>query len=128
MPRGQRDRHFRPGEASASWNSYREVLAAHGAETINTHKTPRKLGKQVKRVHYDRYVTSLDGLPSHARRPDEIGPSGGRKARVCKGRGAEIVRTMGCMVKSEAGRLSTRHAIPGVRAHKAATRWGSRHA
>ena len=44
-------------------NSDRKVLAAHDAETVNSHKAQKYLGKQVNKVCYDRYVTSLDGFP-----------------------------------------------------------------
>ena len=76
VPRDWKDRAFHPEEVSASGNSDREVLAAHGAETTNSHKAQKKLGKQVNRVRYDRYLTSLDGLPTHARRPEEVCPFG----------------------------------------------------
>ena len=46
---------------------------AHDAETINSHKTQKKLGKQVNRVRQDRYVASLDGLLAHARPPSPFG-------------------------------------------------------
>ena len=58
---------------SASRNLDREVLVAHDAETINSHKTQKKLGKQVNRVRQDRYVASLDGLLAHARPPSPFG-------------------------------------------------------
>ena len=74
---------FRPEEVSDSGNSDREVLAAHDAETINFHKTQKNLGKRVNRVRYDRRVTSLDGLPIHARPPEEVGPFGESETREC---------------------------------------------
>ena len=83
VPRGWRDGAFRPEEVSESGNSDREVLAAHDAETTNSHKAQKKLGKQANRVRYDRHVTSLDGLPSHARAPEEVGPFGERETREC---------------------------------------------
>ena len=43
--RGWRDRAFRSEHVSASRNSDREVLAAYDAETINSHKAQKKLGK-----------------------------------------------------------------------------------
>ena len=73
-PRGWKDRGFRREDLGASGNSDRDVLAAHDAETINSHKAHKKLGKQVNRVHYDRNVTSLDELPIRARPPEEVGP------------------------------------------------------
>ena len=81
VPRGWRDRAFRPEEVSASGYSDREVLAANDAETSNSHKAQKKLGKQVNRVQYDRYVTSLDGLSTHARPPEEVGPFGESETR-----------------------------------------------
>ena len=59
------------------------MLTAHDAETINSHKTQKKLGKQVNRVRYDRYVTYLDGFPIHARPPEEVGPFGESETREC---------------------------------------------
>ena len=81
VPRGWRDRAFCPEEVSASGNSDRKVLAAQDAETTNSHKAQKKLGKQVNRVRYDRYVTSLDGLPTHAPPPEEVGPVGESETR-----------------------------------------------
>ena len=83
VPRGWRDRAFGPEEASASGNSDQEVLAAHDAETTNSHKTQKKLGIQVNRVRYDRYVTSLDGLSTHACPPGEVGPFEESETREC---------------------------------------------
>ena len=83
MPRGWRDRAFRLDEVSASGNSDREVLAAHDAETTNSHKARKKAGKQVNRVQYDRCVTSLDGLPTHARPPEEVDRLGESETRGC---------------------------------------------
>ena len=82
VPRGWRDRAFCPEEVSASGNSDREVLAAHDAET-NSHNAQKKLGKQLNWVRYDRYVTSLDGLPTHARPPEVVGPFGENETREC---------------------------------------------
>ena len=83
LTRGWRDRAFRPEEVSASGNSDREVLAAHDAVTTNSLKAQKKLGKQINRVRYDRYVTSLDGLPTHARPLEEVGPFGESETREC---------------------------------------------
>ena len=52
------------------------MLATHDAETTNSHKAEEKLGEQVNRVRYDRYVTSLNGLSTHDRPPEWIGPFG----------------------------------------------------
>ena len=55
------------------------MLAAHDAETTNSHKDQTKLGKQVNHVLYDRDVTSLDGLPTHERPPEGSAHSGRAK-------------------------------------------------
>ena len=73
VPGGSRGIAFRPEEVSASRNSYREVVAAHDAESVNFHKTRKKLEKQVSRVRCDRYVASRDGLSIHAHPPEEVG-------------------------------------------------------
>ena len=80
---GSRDRAFRAEEVSASGNSDREVLAAHDAETTNSHRAQKKLGKQVNLVRYDRYVTSLDGISTNSRPPEGIGPFAGSETREC---------------------------------------------
>ena len=54
VPRGSRDRAFRPEEVSASGNSDRKLLAAHDAEITNSPKAQEKLGKQVNRVRGER--------------------------------------------------------------------------
>ena len=59
------------------------MLAAHDAETTNSHRAQKKLGKQVNLVRYDRYVTSLDGLPTHASPLEEVGPFGESETREC---------------------------------------------
>ena len=81
VPRGWRDRAFRPEKVSASGNSDLEVSEAHDAETTNSHKAQKKPRKQDNRVRYDRYVTSSDGLPPHARPPAEVGPFGESETR-----------------------------------------------
>ena len=123
VPRGWRDRAFRPEEVSASGNTDREVLAAHDAETTNSRRVQKKLGKQVNRVRYDRYVTSLDGLPTHERPPEGIGPFRVSETRECaKGQATESVRTRSCrVVTSEAGGRSSRNTSPEVPVRKAAT-------
>ena len=83
VSRSWRDRAFRLEEVSESGSSDREVLAVHDAETINSHKAQQKLGKQVNRARYDRYVASLDGLPVHARALEEVGPFGESETREC---------------------------------------------
>ena len=52
------------------------MLEAHDAETTNSHKAQEKSGKQINRVQYDRHITSLEGFPTHARPPEEVGPFG----------------------------------------------------
>ena len=123
VPRGWRDRAFHPEEVSAPGKSDREVLAAHDAETTNSHEAQKKLRKQVNRVRYDRYVTSLDGLPTHERPPEGIGPFRVSETRECaKGQATESVRTRSCrVVTSEAGGCSTRHTNPGVPVQRTAT-------
>ena len=64
-------------------NSDRKVLAAQDAETVNSHKAQKYLGKQVNKVCYDRYVTSLDGFPIHARPSEDVGPFGESETREC---------------------------------------------
>ena len=55
VPTGRRAGAFGPVEVSASGNADREVLVAHDAGTINSHKArKKKLRKQVNQVHYDR--------------------------------------------------------------------------
>ena len=83
VPRGWRDRGFRPREISASGNSDREVMAAHDADATNSHKTQKELGKQVNRVRYDRCVISLDGLPTHTCPSEEVGPVRESETREC---------------------------------------------
>ena len=83
MPRGWGDRAFRLEEASHSGNSGRDLLAAHDAETINSHKAQKQIGQQVNRVCCDRYVTSPDGLPMHPRPPAEADPFGESENREC---------------------------------------------
>ena len=65
-----RNRALRANEERSSWQSGVEVLPAHDGETISSHKVQHKLGQQVNRVQYQRYVASLDQLP------EEAGPSG----------------------------------------------------
>ena len=59
------------------------MLAANDAETSNSHKAQKKLGKLVNRVRYDRYVSSLDGFATHSRLPEEVGPFGESETREC---------------------------------------------
>ena len=70
VPRGWRDRAFRPQEASASGNSDSEVLAAHDAETINSHIAQEK-NSESKSTGCDTTGTShlwTDPLFTRARR------------------------------------------------------------
>ena len=70
VPESWRNRGFRANEERASSQSGREVFPAHDGETISSHKAQHKLGQQVNRVRFQRYVASLDQLPEVA------GPSG----------------------------------------------------
>ena len=70
VPQSWRHRAFRANEERASWQSDVEVLPAPDGETISSHKVQHKLGQQVNRLRYQRYVASLDQLP------EEAGPSG----------------------------------------------------
>ena len=63
VPESWRDRAFRAGEQGASGQSVADVLPAHDAETFRSSKVQHRLGKLVNRVHYERYVSSLDQLP-----------------------------------------------------------------
>ena len=65
VPRGWRDRAFRPQEVSASGHSDREVLAAHDAETTNSHKYPQKTRKtgQPSAVRPVRHITRRTSHP-----------------------------------------------------------------
>ena len=63
VPESWRDRAVRAGEQGASGQSVADVLPAHDAETIRSSKTQHRLGKRVNRIHYERYVSSLDQLP-----------------------------------------------------------------
>ena len=59
------------------------MLATHDAETTNSHKAQKKNRKEVNRVRYDRYVTSLDGIPAYGRPPEEVYPFGESETREC---------------------------------------------
>ena len=59
------------------------MLAAHDAETTNAHKAQEQRVKQANRVRYDRCVTSLDGLPIHARPPEGVDPFWESEIRQC---------------------------------------------
>ena len=82
VPRGWKDRAFRPEEVSASGN-WIEKCWRHTTPRSPTPTKPRKTRKQVNRVRYDRYLTSLDGLPTHARPPEEVGPFEEIEPREC---------------------------------------------
>ena len=62
VPESWRDRAFQAGEQSASGQSISDVLPAHDDETTSSSKTQHRLEKQVNRVHYDRYIASLEQL------------------------------------------------------------------
>ena len=70
VPESWRNRSFHANEEIYSWQSDVEVLPACDGETISSHKVQHKLGQQVNRLRYQRYVASLDQLP------EEAGPSG----------------------------------------------------
>ena len=64
VPESWRNRAFRSGEQGASGQSVAGVLPAHDAKTISSSEAQHRLGKLVlHRVHYDKYVSSLDQLP-----------------------------------------------------------------
>ena len=111
VPRGWRDRAFRPGEVNSS--GFRiERLASHDAETINSHKVKKKLGKQVNRVRHDRYVTCLDGLPIYARPPEEVGPFGESETRECAKIGQRSQSGPGAAAWLRAGPVDASRIIP----------------
>ena len=122
VPRCWRDRAFRPEEVSASGNSDREVLSAHGAETTNSRKVPKNsenrstvCGTTGTSHHW------TDSPPVRARRRGRSF-RGERNPRMRKCQATESVRTRSCrVVTSEAGGRSTRHTSPGVPVRRAAT-------
>ena len=71
------------------------MLAAHDAETINFHKSQKKLGTQVNRMRYERYVTSLDGLPIRASPPEEVGSFGASETVNAQRSGNGVSRDQG---------------------------------
>ena len=81
VPESWRDRAFRAGEQSASGQSIADVLPAHDAETISSSKAQHRLGKLVNRVHYERYVSSLDQLPETRPQRDTSGSQGEKETR-----------------------------------------------
>ena len=52
VPESWRNRAFRANEERASWQSDVELLPAHDAETISSHKAQYKQGQQVNRLLY----------------------------------------------------------------------------
>ena len=123
VPRGWRDRAFRPEEVSASGNSDQKVLAAHDAETTNSHKTQKKTRKtgQPGAARPVRHIAGWNPhpcAPAGGRRPFR----GERNPLMRKGQANEPVRTRSCrVVTSEAGGCSTRHTSRGVSVRRAAT-------
>ena len=120
MPRGWRDRAFRPEEVSASGNSDREVLAAHDAEITNSHKAQKK----TRKTGQPDAVTT--GTSHHWTDSPLCAPGGGqpfrgeRNPRMRKGQATGSVRIKRCrVVTSEAGGNSTRHTSPGVPVRRA---------
>ena len=81
VPESWRDRAFRAAEQGASWQSVADVLSAHDAETITSSKAQHGLGKLVNRVHYERYVPSLDQLPETRSQQDTIESQGEKETR-----------------------------------------------
>ena len=81
MPERWRDRAFRPGQQDASGQAIAEVLPAHDAETTSSSKAQYRLGKQVNRVRYDKYVASLEQLPETTPPRGTGDPSGEKETR-----------------------------------------------
>ena len=123
VPRGWRDRAFRPQEASASGNSDSEVLAAHDAETINPHIAQEKTLK-ASQPGAIRPARHISGRTPYSRAPAGGGRvfRGERHPRMRKGQSTESVRTRSCrVVTSEADGRFTYHTSPGVPVRRAAT-------
>ena len=59
------------------------MLAAHDAGNTNFDRAHGKLGSQVNRMYYNRYVTSLDGLPIYVRPLEEVGTFGDNETLEC---------------------------------------------
>ena len=81
VPESWRGRAFRAGEQGASGQSVAGVLPAHDAETIRSSKAQHRLGKLVNRVHYERYVSSLDQLPETRPQRDTSESQGEKETR-----------------------------------------------
>ena len=81
VPESWRDRAFKAGEQGASGQSIANVLPAHDAETISSSKAQHRLGKLVNRLHYERYVSSLDQLPQARPERDTSESQGEKKTR-----------------------------------------------
>ena len=60
------NRAFHANEKGASGQSDVEVLPAHEAQTTSSDKARHKLGQQVNRIRYQRYLGSPDQLPGEA--------------------------------------------------------------
>ena len=80
-PESWRNRAFRANEEGGSGQYDVEVLPAHDALTISSHKAQHKLVQQVNRVRYQRYIASLDQLPEVAGPSDGNDVSGGIETR-----------------------------------------------
>ena len=81
VPESWRDRAFREGEQGASGQSIADALPAHDAETISPSKAQHRLGKLVNRVHYERYVSSLDQFPETRPQRDTSESQGEKETR-----------------------------------------------
>ena len=63
-------------------------------------------------MSYDRYVTSLDGLPIHARPPEEVGPFGASETRECAKAGQPRQSGPGAAAWLMARPADASHVIP----------------
>ena len=120
VPRGRKDRAFRPEEVSASGNSDREVLAAHDAETTYSHKAQKNL--ESRSTGCGTTGTShhwTDSPPTRVRRR-ESAHSGRAKPANAQRPGNGVSQDQELPRGYERGR-STRHTSPGVPVRRAVT-------
>ena len=118
VPESWRNRAFRANEERASWQSDAEVLPAHDGETISSHKAQHKLGQQVNRVRYQRYVVSLDQLPEEAGTSGSNDVLGGIETRDPA---MEPIGTRRCcLFKGEVCGPGTNHTCFGVSVYRTA--------
>lgn len=73
LPRAWRDGEHHQEDIIASGDSGREMWVPHDAHITNCHKLTHNSKIQANRVQYDRFITCLEGLPLHARPPEDIG-------------------------------------------------------